>query len=198
MVAQSLSLNKKLKPKKEDKKSPFKWTSVSIKEIAEKDHRLEASVYGIEGRQARSDLEKCKWPLVNLCGDEGFSTAYHRPRFKRIYVEKSDFPIYQPAQINELYPKPSAYISGLTKTDINALRVKKGQVLLTCSGTIGNCTYVSNTLDNSIFSHDLRGVEKNNHPNPHPMTLPMDARIKSRIKKIKHGFTIEEENKCLI
>ena len=139
--------------------SDLKWTTVVVREVVEKNYRLEASVYGIEGRQARQDLEKCKWHVVHLCGEKGLATAYHRPRFKRIYVEKSNLPIYQPAQVNELYPKPSAYISDLTQTDIDALKVKKGQVLLTCSGTIGNCAYVRNTLDNLIFSHDLIRVE---------------------------------------
>jgi type I restriction enzyme S subunit len=143
-----------------DKKTPsFKYTTVSLTEIVEKNYRMEASVFGIEGRQARRDLERCKYPVVNLCGTDGLATAYHRSRFKRIYVEKSDFPIYQPSQINEIYPKPSAYISDLTPTDIDALRVRKGQVLLTCSGTIGNCTYVGKTLDNLIFSHDLIRIE---------------------------------------
>ena len=139
--------------------SQLKWAAVDIQEIVKKEHRLEASFYGIEGRQARKQLENCKWKVVHLCGEKGLATAYNGLRFKRIYVEKSDFPIYQPAQANNLYPKPSAYISYLTQTDINALRVKRGQVLLTCSGTIGNCTYVRNTLDNLIFSHDLIRIE---------------------------------------
>ncbi len=143
----------------ETKTSDLKWASVVVREIVEKDYRLEASVYDIEGRQARQHLEKGKWEVVRLCGEKGLVTAYHGIRFKRIYVEKSDFPIYQPAQANDLYPRPSAYISDLTQTDIDALRVKRGQVLLTCSGTIGNCTYVRNTLDNLIFSHDLIRIE---------------------------------------
>lgn len=137
----------------------LKWASVVVQEVVEKDYRLEASVYGIEARQARKDLEQCRWDIVHLFGEKGLATAYHGLRFKRIYVEKSDLPIYQPAQINELYPRPSAYISDLTRTDIDALRVRKGQVLLTCSGTIGNCAYVRNTLDNLIFSHDLIRIE---------------------------------------
>ena len=169
--------------KQKNKSPPFKWTSVNIQEVVEKDYRLEASVYGVEGRQARKDLEKCKWPISNLCGPQGISTCYHRPRFKRIYVEKSDFPFYQPAQINELYPKPSAYISGLTKTNIDALRVKKGQVLLTCSGTIGNCTYVQNTLDNLIFSHDVIRIE------PKEYSGYIYAFLKTKI-----GFTIINTN----
>ena len=143
----------------ESENSNFRWTTVNLQEVVETNYRLEAGVYGIEGRQARQDIVQSKWDVVYLSGEKGLAAAYHRPRFKRIYVEKSTFPIYRPAQINELYPKPSAYISGLTQTDIDALRVKKGQVLLTCSGTVGNCAYVRNTLDNLIFSHDVIRIE---------------------------------------
>ncbi len=158
MVA--LDLKTQSVPRIQNKKTPpFKCTTVSIQEIVEKGYRMEASFFGIEGRQARRDIENCKYPVIYLCGDSGIATSYHRPRFKRVYVEKSDCPIYQPAQINELYPKPSAYISDLTQTDIDALSVKKGQILLTCSGTIGNCTYVRDALENQIFSHDLIRIE---------------------------------------
>jgi len=147
-----------------DKKIQIKWLALPIEEICQNNFRLEASVYGIEGRHARNQLEKSKWPITNLCGANGFATAYHRPRFRRVYVEKSDNPIYQPAQVNELNPKPTAFISHLTITDINALKVQKGQVLLTCSGTVGNCTYVSETLKNRIFSHDLIRIQPKENP----------------------------------
>ena len=158
MVAQPY-LSALTEENQETQSSDLKWTVVTLQDILEVDYRLDASVYSSDGRQARKDLKKCKWDVVHLCGEKGLATAYHQPRFKRVYVEKSNFPIYQPAQINELYPKPSAYISDLTRTDIDALRVKQGQVLLTCSGTIGNCAYVRNTLDNLIFSHDLIRIE---------------------------------------
>ncbi len=142
------------------KEKPIKWTSVSVQEVIDSNYRLGASMYSNDGRRARKDLiEKCKWDTVYLCGENGLATAYYRTRFRRIYVDKQAFPIYQPAQINELYPKPSAYISHSTQTDIDALRVKRGQILLTCSGTIGNCTYVRNTLHNLIFSHDVIRIE---------------------------------------
>ena len=151
MVAQSLGML-------EEKQ--LKWASIGLREIIDSDHRLEGSLYSNDGKQAMKGLVRdCKWDVVYLCGENGLATAYHRPRFKRIYIDKATYPLYQPAQINELYPKPSAYISDLTQTDIDALRVKKGQVLLTCPGTIGNCTYVRNTLDNLIFSHDLIRIE---------------------------------------
>lgn len=138
---------------------PIKWASVDIQEVINTGYRLEASVYVSEGRQAKYELGNCRWPLRNLSGDDGLVKLYRHPQFKNIYVDESDFPYYQPAQINELAPKPSAFLSPSLKTTTEALRVKKGQVLLTCSGTIGNCTYVRNALDNLIFSSDLIRIE---------------------------------------
>ncbi|MFZ3372776.1 MAG: restriction endonuclease subunit S [Desulfitobacteriaceae bacterium] len=141
-------------------KDELRWSTVTLSEVQDKDNRLEASVFDIEGKHAREVLNKGKYPLTKICSNEGgLATAFHRLRFKRIWVEKSDYPIFQPSQIVEIYPKPNSYISKLTNTDIDALRVKKGQILLTCSGTIGNCTIVGRTLDNKIFSHDLIRIE---------------------------------------
>ncbi len=161
------------------------WSGVSLSEVLNSEVRLEASVYNIEGRHAREILRDCKWELSPLCGENGLATAYHRPRFKRIWVEKSPFPIYQPSQILEVYPKPSGYISEATKTDIEALRVKKGQILMTCSGTIGNCSIVSKTLDNKIFSHDLIRIECKNE---------IDIGYVYAFLKTKIGYTLINTN----
>lgn len=136
-------------------KSDLKWCAVSLSEVIGKGNRLDASVFDVDGKHARDVLRKCKWEKVPLTGDDGLATAYHCLRFKRIWVDASELPIFQPAQIAEINPKPSGYLSTLTKTNIEKLRVSKGQVLLTCSGTIGKARYVSETLDKQIFSHDL-------------------------------------------
>lgn len=155
VAAQSVKLNNHAPALPDVTPQPFKWSTVSLSEVLAAGGRLEASVFNIEGRQAREALQRCKWPLRTMAGINGFVSASHCKRFKRIYVTRSDYPIYQPAQINELDPKPADYISGKTKTDISGLRVHKNQILMTCSGTIGNCTIVGNTLDERIFSHDL-------------------------------------------
>ncbi len=131
------------------------WCTVSLGEVLQRGKRLEASVFDIEGKHAREVLKQCKWPVKMLTGRGGFADAYHRPRFKRVWVEKSDLPIFQPSQVGEIKPQPSGYLSSQTETDIDALRVRSGQILLTCSGTLGNCCYVSKTLSDKIFSHDL-------------------------------------------
>lgn len=133
----------------------LKWTTVTSTEVEQAKYRLEASVFNVEAKKAKEDLKRCKFPVVPLCGTNGIATAYHRLRFKRVFVEKSDLPIFQPSQITDTKPTPELFISAHTKTDINSLRVKRNQILMTCSGTIGKITLVSDTLENKIFSHDL-------------------------------------------
>lgn len=133
-----------------------KWCAVSLSDVVDKGNRLEASVFDVEGKNARNIIERGKFPIAFV---NNFASSYVCGRFKRIWVKKSDFPIYQPSSIVDINPDPDGYISSLTQTDINKLRVHKGQILMTCSGTIGKVSYVSNTLDNKIFSHDLLRIE---------------------------------------
>lgn len=158
MVGQSLQSAQS--PEIREEKSPlFKWTSVAIQEVIAKDCRLEASVYGIEGRQARKNLEKCKWDIVTF-GDGFIDNAFYLGRFKRVYVDKvNGIPFILPSQITEIYPKAVKYISPETNIDIESTRVKGGQVLLTRSGTIGVVSYVTKTLENQALSDDVIRIE---------------------------------------
>lgn len=135
--------------------SPIKWSSISLSDVVARGKRLEASVFDVEAKHAREILNNGKYPLTTVCGKTGLANAYTCARFKRIWVKKSKFPIYQPSSILDIKPTPDGYISSKTKVNIDSLRVSKGQILMTCSGTIGKIAYVSDTLDNLIFSHDL-------------------------------------------
>lgn len=144
-------------------KDALKWCSVSLSDVISRGKRLEASVFDVEAKQARQIIANGKYPLTTIGGEKGLTTSYTGARFKRIWVENSDMPIYQPSTIVDVKPTPDGYISHLTQTNIEALRVHKGQILMTCSGTIGKVSYVSETLDNLIFSHDLLRIDcKNN------------------------------------
>ena len=133
----------------------IKWSSVPLSEVINSGNRLEASVFGIEGRRARDVVVNNKWGSTLLYGKDGLATAYTCGRFKRIWLDRSALPIYQPSSITDIKPTPDGFLSRLTKTNLEALRVRKGQILLTCSGTIGKIALVSDTLDGEIFSHDL-------------------------------------------
>ena len=142
--------------------SPLKFCTVTLSDVISRGKRLEASVFDVEAKQARAIIENGKYPVKMVGGTEGLASSYVCGRFKRIWVEKSDLPIFQPSSITDVYPTPDGYISHKTQTDIEALRVHAGQVLMTCSGTIGKVSFVSKTLDNQIFSHDLLRIDANN------------------------------------
>lgn len=142
--------------------APLKWCSVSLSDVISRGKRLEASVFDVEAKQARQIIKNSKFPSTTIGGENGLTTSYTCARFKRIWVEHSDLPIYQPSTIVDIKPSPDGYISHLTQTNIDALRVSKGQILMTCSGTIGKVSYVSATLDNKVFSHDLLRIDCKN------------------------------------
>lgn len=176
ILAVSLSIENDIDLPQEE----LSWSTVSLSEVMTQNYRLEASVYDLEGKHAREVLSNCKWEVISLGGELGLVESSHRKRFKRVWVEKSQYPIYQPSQITELSPKPNAYLSEITNTDINSLRVKKGQILLTCSGSIGNVTLVGETLNDAIFSHDLIRIDSKN---PHD-TGYVYAFLQTKIGKV--------------
>lgn len=133
------------------------WCTVSISEVLQKKSRLEASFFGIEGKHAREILKNCMWKVVPLKSREGFiDNASYPTRFKRIYVDKKHgIPFLLPSQINEVYPKPSKFISPITNVNLDDIRVRENNILMTRSGTIGDCTVVTATLKNTVFSDDV-------------------------------------------
>lgn len=163
------------------------WSSVSLAEVIQRKTRIEARLYGIEGKHAREVLSDSRWSVVNLLSKDGFiQSASYPTRFKRIYVRKQNgIALYMPSQLNELRPKPLKFISEKSKTSIDGLKVKHGQLLLTRSGTIGNCTLVSKTLEGRVFSDDVIRVEFKN---------PDDAGYVYTFMKTKIGQTLIRTN----
>lgn len=134
----------------------LKYTSVSLTEVFNNKMRLEANAFNLEAKVAKEKIISNKYGIVHLWSKNGLvETAYHRPRFKRIYVDRKEIPFYQPSSITEVYPKPSKYISAKTETNLESLRVKKGMLLMTVSGTIGKISIAGKKLDNQVFSHDM-------------------------------------------
>lgn len=161
--------------------SPIKWCSVSLSDVISRGKRLEASVFDVEAKQARQIINNSKFPLTMIGGENGLTSSYTCARFKRVWVEHSDLPIYQPSTIVDIKPIPDGYISHLTQTNIDALRVSKGQILMTCSGTIGKVSYVTDTLDNKVFSHDLLRIECRNSVDQGYIYTYLKSRIGNKI-----------------
>ncbi|THK40572.1 restriction endonuclease subunit S [Methylophaga sp. SB9B] len=137
----------------------LKYTSVSLADIFKNSLRLEANAFNLKAKVAKEKILANKYGTVKLWSEHGLiERAFHRPRFKRIYVVPKEIPFFQPSSITEVYPKPTKFISAKTETNLESLRVKKGMLLMTVSGTIGKVAIAGNKLNNQVFSHDLLRV----------------------------------------
>jgi type I restriction enzyme S subunit len=143
-------------------KDGLKCVSIKLSEILERGKRLDASYFELEGEIARQIIADCTYSKLPLFSENGFAqNIYHFPRFKRIFIKKG-IPIFTASQILDFIPKPDKFVSIKTKADLNALTLKEGQIVVTCSGSIGFCSIVTETLKNKVFSHDLIRIECNN------------------------------------
>src|SRR5574337_299152 len=137
----------------------LKWTTVTSAEVEQAEFRLEASVFNIEAKKALNDIANCPFPKKNLIGEEGFvKHSHYGGRAKRNYISK-----YSPDAIGFLgssemlqtKPAPEKFLS--KNGDVEQFRVKKNTVLISRSGTIGNLTFVNETLSKFLISeHSIR------------------------------------------
>lgn len=138
------------------KPDEFKWATVSLQEVLSAGIRLEASVFNIEGRQAREILQQCKWSVKNLMPDF-VQHAWYPGRFKRSYIDKNQSGatgFIGSSEMLAIRPEPVKFM----KFE-NAVSVTKGNILLSRSGTIGNVTFVSDTLSKLLVSEHAIRIE---------------------------------------
>ena len=109
---------------------------------------------------ALSVVRHSPYGWVYLWGRDGLvEDAYVGSRFKRIYTDnREDIPFFLPSDIEDIYPSPSKYISNKTRVNLEELRVHKGLLLVSVSGTIGKTSLVGKKLDKQVFSHALLRV----------------------------------------
>ena len=137
--------------------SPLKFCTVTLADIISRGKRLEASVFDVEAKHAHDIINHGKYPAVSIGGSNGLiKNAYYPGRFKRIYCDAgAGEPFYLPSQMTDIYPKAEKNISALTKCNMSELKLKPKTLLLTRSGTIGTISYVSKTIEGTVFSDDV-------------------------------------------
>lgn len=136
----------------------IKWTSTQLSEILQRNERFDAAYFNAEGKVARRLIENCTFDKLYLNSENGFAKVWHRPRFRRIFIDNG-IPIYTSSQILEFNPKTDKYVSNKTDTDLTPLYLQEGQIVMTCSGSVGYTSLVTQTLNGRLFSHDLLRIE---------------------------------------
>lgn len=173
---------------------PLKYTSVPLSEVYSNNTRLEASAFNLEAKAAKYKVEHCKYGFVHLWGEGGMvEKAYHAGRFKRNYVEKNtpnSIGFLGSSEMLNIKPQPIKYIKNDLALNKN-LTVSRGTVLLSCSGTIGNTTFVNRTLEKYAFSQHIIRLECEDYSGYIYACLNLPE-VKNQILSMMYGAVIQE------
>lgn len=145
---------------------PLKWCPVYLSEVIAHGKRLEASVYDVEARQAYETIRECKYPSVELIGINGpVKRAHYGGRLKRNYVEKNcngAIGFIGSSEMLDVAPRPTKFM--VDDERVEDLHVSFGTVLLSRSGTIGNLSFVNETLERFLISEHAMRLECEEFP----------------------------------
>jgi type I restriction enzyme, S subunit len=133
---------------------------------AELGARFDATRHVPAARSAVAKLSRGRYPLVplgELAGD-----IYVAPRFARIYVDKEHgTPLLQGSHLPMMRIHDLKYISNTQTERIERWIIRKGQVLVTCSGTLGRVALTSSAQAGWAASqHILRVTARSGKSHP--------------------------------
>lgn len=131
-------------------------TEIGLSEVLNAGVRLEASAFDIEAHNAMTVLETSGLPLIQLYGAEGLCQEAHNAfRFKRIYVSpEQGVPFITSSEIISFKPRYAGFLSRKFTRKLDVLFIKKWDVLISCSGTIGNIGFATDTFAGKALSQD--------------------------------------------
>jgi len=159
MVNNDLRSNRTSAPAADPTRRDKLSTSVWLSEVLGAGFRLEASAFNIEARQAVEQLHNSELPLQPLYGEKGLCTFAHNAfRFKRIYVDaEHGAPLLSSSDIIRMRPEPKGHLSSKLTKRLDELLVQKWDVLISCSGTIGNVGLASQRIAyKAVSQHVIR------------------------------------------
>lgn len=131
---------------------------VRLAEVGGAGLRLEASAYALEARQAVVELQSCSHPLKSLLGTAGVcQKANNAFRFARMYVgPDKGVPFLSSSDIIGLRPERGNHLS-LKTPRLEALKIQPWEILVSCSGTIGNVSLASPRMGEwAVSQHVIR------------------------------------------
>lgn len=134
--------------------------SVRLSDVISRGYRLEAGVYDATSISARNIIESCKYGYSTMLAKGGMiDSVFRGPRFKKCDVDgfgRDAVGFLGSAEMLDVRPVPVKFITNVQAKDLN-LFANRGDILISCSGTIGNIGFVSKTLSGfALSSHMIR------------------------------------------
>lgn len=146
--------------------SPVKYCTVTLSDVISRGKRLEASVFDVESMHAHQMIQNGKYPAIPLIGTSSpVVRAYYGARLKRNYVAPTNpntIGFVGSSEMLDCYPHPVKFMEDSERT--KDLHVHYGDILISRSGTIGNLTFVSKTLEKLLVSEHAIRMECKNFP----------------------------------
>ena len=149
-----------------DKTFPTRGLKAFSVNLSGLDERFDASYQVPISRAVVKLLRQSKYNLTTI---HNLSTSIYLPdRFKRSYVEENyGVPFLQSSHVPQQKPIDLKYISTrVNDKNIAQCIIKKGQILITRSGTIGRIMVVPSDLDGWAASEHLIRISPKNDVNP--------------------------------
>lgn len=131
---------------------------VRLSEVFQAGIRLEASAYALDARKAVAELKESRHSLQPLLGPGGMCLSGNNAfRFPRIYVgPERGVPFLSSSDIIGLRPERGNYLS-LKTPRLDELKIQPWEVLISCSGTIGNISLASPRMAEwAVSQHVIR------------------------------------------
>jgi len=142
---------------------PEHSTSIKLSDVLRSNGRLEASAFNVETRIAVDELRGARLHLRPLTDSQYCTRAHNAFRFKRVFVSSErGVPFLSSSDIIKLRHKPRHYLSRSHTHKLNDLKVDEWDVLISCSGTIGNVSLASPAIKGFALSqHAIRVTAPN-------------------------------------
>ena len=130
--------------------------SVALSEVIDAGLRFEASTFNIAARHAREKLARCGYTLQPLFGSGGLATEAHNAfRFRRIFVtEDHGIPFLPSSEINSVRPRVERWLSKKLTRRLDHLLIRRNDVLISCSGSVGNIGFAGRRMADMALSQD--------------------------------------------
>lgn len=131
-------------------------TTVRLSEVIRNEGRMEATAFSIEARNAIAEMRASGHTLIPLYGDGAICHEAHNAfRFKRIFVgPEHGVPFLSSSDIISLKPTTDRFLSRKLTKRLDELIIQPWDVLVSCSGTIGNVGLAGKSLTGFALSQD--------------------------------------------
>lgn len=133
------------------------YRAVAVRALAVHERRFEAEVHLSEGSDLRAAIEAAGTAVQPL---GAVARIWMPGRLKGVQVGRDvGTPFLAATQVYDIQPVPRKWLALKQTADAKNRFVQQGQVLVTCSGSVGRPTLATAAHEGVLISHDLLRIE---------------------------------------